>query len=262
MENRSYLFNCRIVAITALMLEVNPELTWRDVQGVLVASAQHNDPTHESWTTNGAGLHHSYVYGFGLVDAAAAVALARNWTNWMPEQQIMVESGAVDLAIADDPLQTTTSTITVSDEHANVTAESVVVYLDLFHGTRGDLKIKLISPAGTESLLAPSKRPENTQLGGEQRWKLMTVRNWGESPVGEWTLTMVDEEEGIMEDCADFPFQFRQAAPEVVGPNVFYEVTCDSLANRTACSDGVINDPIVRCVFETVGLCCLVASSA
>ncbi len=39
------------------MLEANPRLTWRDVQGVLAATARKNDPRHEDWSFNGAGMH-------------------------------------------------------------------------------------------------------------------------------------------------------------------------------------------------------------
>lgn len=193
-------------------MEVNPELTWRDVQGVLAASAQNNDPTHESWSTNAAGYNHSYFYGFGLVDALAAVELARNWTTWGPEESLLASSGMVNVSITDDPTQTATSTIKLPGtwQSANFVTESVVVYLDLQHGSRGDLKITLTSPSGTQSLLAPSKRPENTpthelpQDDWNRRFKLMTVRNWGESPIGgNWTISLVDEKEGVLAECAD-----------------------------------------------------------
>ena len=201
-----------IAGVVALLLEVNPELTWRDVQGVLAASAQHNDPTHESWSTNAAGINHSYFYGFGLVDALAAVELARNWTNWGPEISLLASSGIVNVSITDDSTQTATSTITLTetDQSASFVTESVVVYLDLQHGSRGDLKIMLTSPSGTRSLLAPSKRPENTQThklpedDWNRRFKLMTVRNWGESPIGgDWVISLVDEKEGVLAECVD-----------------------------------------------------------
>ena len=65
-----------VSGVVALVLEANPSLTWRDVQGVLAATARtdHNDEDDETgqWTTNQAGVKHSYKYGFGLVDAHAA----------------------------------------------------------------------------------------------------------------------------------------------------------------------------------------------
>ena len=100
-------------------------------------------------------------------------------------------------------------------------AESVVVLLDIRHFSRGDLEIKLISPQGTESILTPGSRPENTQLSAtttsspsaasdddlDQRWKLMTVRNWGESAIGDWKLVIRDLKQGdFAGDCADAPY--------------------------------------------------------
>lgn len=183
-----------ISAVAALMLQANPELGWRDVQGILAVSSQKVDFEDYSWTTNAAGVSHSYKYGFGLVDAAAAVGTARTWQNWESEKQILVESGPIDLAIPDKSegstgvlveLSIAESDVLSATGEADIVMESVVVYLDLNHGSRGDLRITLTSPQGTEAILAPGKRPENTILyGEEQRWKLMSLRSWGESPVG------------------------------------------------------------------------------
>ena len=91
------------------MLEANPELGWRDVQTILAASARHigaiSAPRlvsletrpwtfNKATTWNGGGYHFSYDYGFGLVDALAAVRLAETWTaqstsaNEKPDGQV------------------------------------------------------------------------------------------------------------------------------------------------------------------------------
>ena len=67
--------------IIALILEANENLTWRDVQHVLVNSARTNDVSDSSWELNGAGHDVSHKYGFGVVDGGAAVAVAENWIN-------------------------------------------------------------------------------------------------------------------------------------------------------------------------------------
>ena len=41
-----------VSGVIALMLEANPNLSYRDVQHILVASARHNDPTDAGWITN------------------------------------------------------------------------------------------------------------------------------------------------------------------------------------------------------------------
>jgi subtilisin family serine protease len=52
-----------VSGVAALMLQVNPELGWRDVQGIMQQTAALVDFTDSSWVTNGAGISHSYKYG-------------------------------------------------------------------------------------------------------------------------------------------------------------------------------------------------------
>lgn len=47
------------------MLQANPDLTWRDVQNILVNTAKITDPTDSDWKTNGAGHFINHKYGFG-----------------------------------------------------------------------------------------------------------------------------------------------------------------------------------------------------
>jgi len=187
-------FSTPIVSgVVALILQANESLTWRDVQGVIAITSQKMQPEDPSWTTNAAGIHHSNLYGFGVIDASAAVATARSWINYSSEQTITAESGTINLAIKDFPSDPVSSVISV--EAANTfETESVVVYLSLSHSSRGDLDVILISPGGTESLLHPGQRPENTQV--DERWKLMTVRNWNEPANGDWSLRIVDRSAG------------------------------------------------------------------
>ena len=74
-----------VSGVVALVLEANPNLTWRDVQGLLAATARtdFNDEDDDAgqWTTNQAGVKHSYKYGFGLIDALAAVMMAPTWVT-------------------------------------------------------------------------------------------------------------------------------------------------------------------------------------
>ena len=66
-----------VTGVIALMLEANPSLTWRDVQHILVRTAVKNDPLDDGWSYNAAGYHVNHKFGFGRVDAAAAVNLAQ-----------------------------------------------------------------------------------------------------------------------------------------------------------------------------------------
>ena len=88
-----------VAGVVALMLEANPNLSWRDVHGVLAATATKTQPSDPSWATNGAGLSHSDIYGFGLVNASAAVDRSKIWTPLTREIEIVTDSQQVNIAI-------------------------------------------------------------------------------------------------------------------------------------------------------------------
>ena len=79
-----------VSGVAALLRDANPDLTWRDLKLILAASARRNDPGNPGWE-EGAPIygsasptdryHFNREYGFGVVDAEAAVALAGGWTN-------------------------------------------------------------------------------------------------------------------------------------------------------------------------------------
>ncbi|KAG7367189.1 subtilase family protease [Nitzschia inconspicua] len=224
-----------ISGVVALMLEANPDLTWRDVQGILATTSQIiADVNDISATINGAGIWHSNNYGFGLVDALAAVSAAENWTLVNPEAFLVGESGEVNLTISDLSTSPTVSKINITGgtEVEDLIIESVAVFLQVEHFSRGDLEISLRSPAGTISLLTPGRRIENTQLGPDQRWKLLTVRNWGESAIGIWELSIRDLNPGDVATCADAPFALE---------NDNEIVTCSTVDDQQWCFRGVRN---------------------
>ncbi len=69
--------------------------------------------------------------------------------------------------------------------------EHVQVHVELVTGRKGGVQIEIESPSGTPSKLLTPRR--DTRSGGIA-WELMTVRSWGENPVGTWTLTVRGEE--------------------------------------------------------------------
>lgn len=75
-----------VSGVVALMLQANSDLTWRDVRMILAKSAQQNDTLDSEWKTNTAGNNVHPYYGYGMVDAKAAVAMAKSWVN-LPEQK-------------------------------------------------------------------------------------------------------------------------------------------------------------------------------
>lgn len=231
-----------VSGVVALILEANPGLGYRDVQDILALTAQMVDEDDDGWIVNSAGIHHSNKYGYGIIDAYGAVTTALNWTNLGPELQLMGESIDINLPIINDDEVTSEAFLTINDNEDFV-IEHVAVYLDLAHASRGDLLVKLTSPTGITSVLAPSMRPEDSILKDTERWKLTTVRNRGENPNGNWTLTVVDENPNrVMDACIDYDYYgvFFDYVDEQ-----FYAVDCETFfsnASLGVCGDGEILD--------------------
>ena len=175
-----------VSGVAALMLEANPNLGWRDVQHVLVDSARRNDPTDADWVQNGSGRWVNHKYGFGAVDAAAAVALSQTWTAVGAEVRASSGTRTVGLAIPDNNPTGVSTSFTMS---ADLAMEWVEVTFSATHSYRGDLEVVLTSPTGTQSVLAEQRGDSNADYGS---WKFTSARHWGESSAGTWTLTVRD----------------------------------------------------------------------
>ncbi|MGC8743456.1 MAG: S8 family serine peptidase [Verrucomicrobiia bacterium] len=74
----------QIAGIAGLLLSVNSNLTYRDVQQILVLSSKQYDLKDPFLQTNGAGLKVSFNTGYGVPDAGLAARLAAKWSNRPP----------------------------------------------------------------------------------------------------------------------------------------------------------------------------------
>ena len=182
--------------IFALVLEANPKLSWRDLQHLIVNTSKQIDETDGGWQRNGAGHLVNNKYGFGALDSAALVDAATS-PGWKTATEHHV---CRDLEHIDDATIRSKGTYTSSlyssgclgKTNCVTKLEHVRVYISLAHGRRGSLRIRLTSPQGTTSeLLAPRSRDYNSG-DGFQNWPFMSVFHWGESPVGTWTLQVID----------------------------------------------------------------------
>ena len=180
-----------VSGIIALMLEANPNLTWRDVQHILVESATVIDAGNADWTQNGVGKSINHAYGFGGVDAEALVLGAQNWVN---APNAVSDTSAVVIVNEAIPDGTAAGVYGATAEAminiaSDMTIEQVELKINVTHTYTGDLRVKLVSPAGTESILAEQRVVSGTNLTD---WYFMTVRNWGENAMGDWTVIIDD----------------------------------------------------------------------
>ena len=61
------------------------DLTWRDIQYLIVYTSDTTKLKGGEWIANGAGLKVSSQFGFGAIDAEAMVTTAKNWI-YVPSQ--------------------------------------------------------------------------------------------------------------------------------------------------------------------------------
>ncbi|MCA9242976.1 MAG: S8 family serine peptidase [Phycisphaerales bacterium] len=184
--------------IIALMLEADPNLTWRDVQHIIIESARKNDPGNADWTTNAAGYDISYMYGFGALDALSAIQTTLAWTPVEPETSIESNTVVVNTQIPDSSAAGLTRTVYVDDL---IEVETVELIVNVTSDFIGDLEITLTSPYGTTSILTK----KNFDAGHALTDHIFTsFRDWGEPSKGEWTVKIADRAPTDLSTWVDF----------------------------------------------------------
>lgn len=202
-----------ITGVIALILEANPNLTWRDVKHILASTATQVNPLignisnlyasspsghlwEKGWITNAAGYKFHNWFGFGRVNADAAIALAKTYSinlgtlvstadstgNWL------YDSGTISQSIPDNSASGTTSTI---DVRHNYVIEDIQIRVTASHGNSGDIGIELTSPNGTKSFL---KNVNDSLYGLTNLNNNIFLSNafYGENSLGTWTIKIID----------------------------------------------------------------------
>ncbi len=195
--------------VAALMLQANPGLGYRDVQEILAASARPVDVASTGWVTNaaktwnGGGYRFSNDYGFGLVDATAAVRLAETWlATGAGAGTVQTQSlrGFAFNDVAPIPNFSSVGVTTSSGPYVSQTAarvERVELDLALLHGDVSDLVVTIISPSGTESqvLVRPGLGADGTNylyFTADLAFTVASNAFLGESAVGSWSVRVTD----------------------------------------------------------------------
>lgn len=202
-----------VSGIAALMLQANPNLGYRDVQQILALSARRVDDSGTQWRNNnaknwnGGGMHVSHDYGFGAVDARAALRLAETWIPQQTgaNQQVLENSyeywhwGQLSAG------ETDSSYLTLGD---SLNVEQVEVDFSANVGRLGDLTVRLVSPGGSESILLDRVGRKNTANGphttdtgstisGDFNYTFMSTHHRGEKSGGNWQLVVKDASKGL-----------------------------------------------------------------
>ena len=198
-----------VSGIIALMLEANENLTWRDVQHILVNSAKKNDANDSSWIINGAGHDVSEKFGFGAIDAGAAVNKALNWQSVDIEDTSSYGPFTTVKTIA-DPTSLCQITVystssdsdgdTYEDEECTFnlpSGETLELDLRLPDIFANDLGVKLTEPSGTQTIWQPgyfvntnTSGPMQSQNNSLLNARLINLGSYTTS--GTYTLQIYD----------------------------------------------------------------------
>ncbi len=249
-----------VAGVAALVRQANPDLTWRDLKLVLAGSARRNDATNPGWE-DGARTYGSYSdryhfnheYGFGVVDAAAAVDLAKSWPNLPPMRETSAASAKIDRLIPDayDAASIETITLTLDIDSDIEFTEFVEIDTVFQHNSFRDLDIELESPSGAVSRLVPSfdtftddGDPDNDYLPLRGPYRFGSAKHLGEDPNGVWTLRITDIFRLGIGAIESWGITVYGHTPENVPPSFSEgETTTRSVAENTPAGDPV-GDPV------------------
>ncbi|KAK7034041.1 pheromone processing endoprotease [Paramarasmius palmivorus] len=193
------------VGVFALALEARPDLTWRDIQHLCVETARTDNLDEPEWERTATNRLYSYKYGYGALDGYRFVKAALDWQLVKP--QVWYKSPTVQLGegkMTEDqnftggvPITETgvTSVITVTKDtllsYNFDQLEHINVKVWISHEKRGDVEIEVVSPNGVKSMLS-GQRTGDIADTGFPGWVFMSVKHWGEDPIGDWTIRVWD----------------------------------------------------------------------
>ena len=243
-----------VSGVTALVRGANKSLTWREVKLILAGSARQNDPSHPEWTAGALKYgsdtkryHYNEYYGFGVVDAGAAVDLARSWTNLPTMKTVSAGSERTNLTIPDpeDGAAATTLSDTIALGTRVGFTEFVEINIEFDHPSFRDLGVEIVSPSGTVSMLSEPDESRRNQPFSE-RYRFASAKHLGEDPTGTWTLKVTDHFPGEEEVIRGWDIKIyghgngtaRTVNPRIVGrARVGETLTADT----SAIADGLTN---------------------
>jgi subtilisin family serine protease len=207
-----------VSGVIALMLSVNPDLSWRDVKHILATTATKTNPTAGSenhplqldipnnvyqfgWIENKAGYWFHNRYGFGRVNAKSAVEMAKNYSSLLGDlidfryypSDFWPYSKDVNNGLIPDYSSTGITDKINFKSHLSV--ESVQILLNIDHLNPSDIGIELKSPMGTTLKLMNI----NSGIITSNLYDVILTASgfYGEDAFGEWQIKIIDGMTGV-----------------------------------------------------------------
>lgn len=189
--------------IYALVLQTNPNLTWRDAQYVSAMAAVPVNEDDGDYQVTALGQKYSHKYGYGKIDAEKLVETAKLWKNVKPQAwhylDVKIENAEITAEL--EPSEPFVSTIVVTKDHLNAMnlerIEHVTVKVNIDLNERGKIGVRLVSPLGIVSNLADFRVFDNAVLGLKD-WVFMSVAHFGELGEGNWQLEVWSNKNNVI----------------------------------------------------------------
>ena len=198
-----------VSGVAALVRAANPALTWRDVKLILAGSARRNHSNHSDWRRGAVKYGEdserywfNNTYGFGMVDADAAVRLAKSWTN-LPTMLSRTASTDESKAIPDAPAEgnpTTWAVSTLTLDDGIEFIEHVEIEITLNARNFRQLQIELKPPGQPKRVILAQN--DGATIPGKQwtkTYRLGASGFLGESAGGTWRLRIQDQVHGTVQ---------------------------------------------------------------
>ncbi|KII73767.1 Neuroendocrine convertase 1 [Thelohanellus kitauei] len=175
-------------AAIALLLQVKHDLTWRDIQDLIIRSSLQIDGEA---TGNSAGLRFSFNFGFGILqpDKLVELATSPSYRRLSPQKTCRTPTFQPNLEC--DGRCVIHSTIFTSGCLGQVSVldiiEVVIITLSIDSSLRGSLKVTLTSPTGTSVPLLEPRRLD-TSKEALKEWDIKVLSTYDERVSGEWKM--------------------------------------------------------------------------
>ncbi|KAL1844521.1 hypothetical protein VTK73DRAFT_2373 [Phialemonium thermophilum] len=166
--------------IFALVLQVRPDLSWRDMQYLAMETAVPVHLDSGDWQNTTIGRKFSHTYGYGKIDSYAIVEAAKTWKNVKPQAWFFSPWVHVNQSIPQGNQGVAVSFEVTRDmlKDANLArVEHVTVTMNIDHTRRGDLSVDLISPDKVVSHLSVTRSLDDAHEGYVD-WTFMSVAHW------------------------------------------------------------------------------------
>lgn len=199
-----------VAAAISLIIGMRPDLSWRDIQEILMMSAA---PVgrNEDYDVNAAQFPYSHIYGAGQLDASMAVQLASYWQPLPAQLNVTVVNDMTPLGLPRLFMIPIVSSLRT--EHVSVCVD--IRNTGMTTGNGATIGAILVSPVGTRSVLTkPTTRVSAVAGCSYDDWCFTSLANWGEQSSGVWKI--------LVEDSASIPQAIHRISLTVFGSDASY----------------------------------------